>query len=102
MDMRMWTAAEPAGEIRVHQDDEQGYQCSMKVHAWEGNQQVAKAEGKVVAVVYGVINSGNAEIRVQYEQKDYAAHKTNLVVQRAVKQAIKRIQDHVIPYLNGH
>lgn len=99
--MKIWKRVEPQKAIGVHQAAADSYTCSMKVYAWENHADESIEKQELVAIVYGLVKSGKAEIRVQYEQADYEANKSNLLVQRAVKEAMRTIQNHLTEYLYG-
>jgi hypothetical protein len=95
--LKQWMKVEPIGKVCVLEDSPDSYMCSLRIGAWEHAEDGRAAE--VVAVVNGVLQGGRAEIRVQYEKVDYEAHKSNLLVQRAVRQAMKQIEEQVRAYL---
>ncbi|AFC28812.1 hypothetical protein [Paenibacillus mucilaginosus] len=89
--MRVWMKAEPSGPLKSRAEGD-SLRCTLKVAAWERSDAPPEDPGETVALVIGTAGSGGAEIRVQYEEADYEEHKRSLVVQRAVKEAMKRVQ----------
>ncbi|MCZ8518042.1 MULTISPECIES: hypothetical protein [Paenibacillus] len=98
--MKIWMRAEPAGFLKSRSEGD-AFRCSLQVNAWDSAEASVGDPGEIVALVNGTAAGGRAEIRVQYEEADYAAHKNSLVVQRAVKEAMKRIGQELQNHLRA-
>ncbi|WP_284642415.1 hypothetical protein [Paenibacillus silviterrae] len=89
-------------ELLEHREDARAgdYRGSITIFAWElGNE---GEPPRVVSVVIGELKDGRAELRVQYEKEDYEEHKTNLLIQRAVKEARTKLEAAIRSLVNSN
>ncbi|NTZ18373.1 hypothetical protein EXW96_12555 [Paenibacillus sp. JMULE4] len=105
--MKIWMKVKLADTIKSYsKHPDYDYKCSIDVLAWDSMIEEGRSEhenpgrpderGEVVSVIIGIVKGEHAEIRVQYEQEDY---KTNLLIQRAVKEGMKLIKEKLDAYL---
>lgn len=107
--MKTWMKVNLADTIKSYSDHpDYDYKCSIDVLAWESlvgegrseheNRRSTNENGEVVSVIIGIVKGEHAEMRIQYEEEDYEAHKTNLLIQRAVKEGLKLIKEKLDAY----
>lgn len=102
--MKTWMKIRLADAIKTYDDhSDYDFQCSLDVLAWENAEERGSEHenGVVVSVIMGIVQGEHAEIRVQYEKEDYEAHKTNLLIQKAVKEGMKWIKEELNTYLSN-
>ncbi|MBP1156186.1 MULTISPECIES: hypothetical protein [unclassified Paenibacillus] len=102
--MKTWMKIRLADAIKTYDaHPDYDYKCSIDVLAWEHAEErgIDQQNGVVVSIIIGIVKEEQAEIRVQYEKEDYEAHKTNLLIQKAVKEGMKWIKEELDTYLSN-
>ncbi|MFC5448591.1 hypothetical protein [Paenibacillus aestuarii] len=86
--MKVWKKAYPHPAIRVVADEVFLYKNCVNIYASEDDKQ-----DELVAKVYGTVaKTGKLEARVRYEQDTYEEYKANLLIQRAVREAMEMVK----------
>ncbi len=108
--MKVWTKVEVADGIDHYVTAEEDFKCSVNIEAWEyydeecdidhENWKKYNENWEVVAVVFAIVKEDKGEIRVQYEEDDYDAHKSNLLIQKAVKEAMELMKEELDNYFS--
>jgi hypothetical protein len=100
--MKVWTKVE-VSDLNIEFDDSEfEYKCTFEIEAWEiydeecdidhENWKRYNENYEVVATVYGIVINEKAEIRVKYEKGEYETNKLNLLIQKAVKEAMELVR----------
>jgi hypothetical protein len=107
--LKVWTKVEISDSLDYYSEsDEFEFKCSIAIQAWEIYDEECDIEHEnwtrfnenweVVATVSGVVRNDKGQIQVEYCGEDYEEMKSNLLVQRSIKEAMNVIKNALDDY----